>query len=156
MAAFPARSTPAPVTTCARPLLFVGQRSNPTTENWHDRLLIKTALLSKLSVAIRAVAVPFDGDSFSGGKVRSVSAMAQPANVIRGSATLRAGTVIMEHFAHQQNLAHYRRQLAEAELATSSDEIRHSMLMRLLAEEEANVLVMPVSVIVGQNRRVAG
>jgi hypothetical protein len=34
-------------------------------------------------------------------------------------------------------MAHCRRQLAEAELATSSDEIRHSILMRLLAEEEA-------------------
>jgi len=48
----------------------------------------------------------------------------------------------MEHFAHEQNLAHCRRQLAEAELATSSDEIRHSMLMRLLAEEEANGLLI--------------
>jgi len=48
----------------------------------------------------------------------------------------------MEHFSHQQNLAHCRRQLAEAALATSSDEIRHSMLMRLLAEEEANGLLI--------------
>jgi hypothetical protein len=48
----------------------------------------------------------------------------------------------MEHFSHQQNLAHCRRQLAEAELATSSDEIRHSRLMRLLAEEEANGLLI--------------
>ena len=63
------------------------------------------------------------------------------------------GTVVMEHFSHQQNLAHCRRQLAEAALATSSDEIRHSMLMRLLAEEEAHGLVMPVAVIVLPNRR---
>ena len=49
----------------------------------------------------------------------------------------------MEYFVHQQNLAHYRRLLADTELATSKDEIRHSMLMRLLAEEEAKV---PVSV----------
>jgi hypothetical protein len=63
----------------------------------------------------------------------------------------------MEHFAHQQNLGHCRRQLAEAELATWSDEIRHSMLMRLLAEEEANVLVMPVAMtVVRPNRRAAG
>jgi hypothetical protein len=48
----------------------------------------------------------------------------------------------MEHFSHQQNLAHCRRLLAEAELATSSDEIRHSMLMRLLAEEEAYGLLI--------------
>jgi hypothetical protein len=59
----------------------------------------------------------------------------------------------MERLTHQQNLAHCQRLLAEAKLATSSDEIRHSMLMRLLAEEEANVLVMPVTVIVLPNRR---
>jgi hypothetical protein len=59
----------------------------------------------------------------------------------------------MEHLTHQQNLALCRRLLADAELATSSDEIRHSMLMRLLAEEEANGLVMPVTVIVLPNRR---
>jgi hypothetical protein len=63
------------------------------------------------------------------------------------------GTVVMEHFSHQQNLAHCRRQLAEAELATSSDEIRHSMLMRLLAEEETHGPVMPVAVIVLPSRR---
>jgi hypothetical protein len=71
--------------------------------------------------------------------------MGQPVNTIRRNETPRTGTVIMEHFAHQQNLAHCRRQLAEAELATSSDEIRHSMLMRLLAEEEANGLLMTVT-----------
>jgi hypothetical protein len=54
------------------------------------------------------------------------------------------GDVAMEYFVHQQNLAHYRRLLAETKLATSKDEIRHSMLMRLLAEEEANELLMPV------------
>jgi hypothetical protein len=59
----------------------------------------------------------------------------------------------MEHLTHQQNLAHCRRQLAEAELATSSDEIRHSMLMRRLAEEEAHVPVMPVPVIDLPSRR---
>jgi hypothetical protein len=59
----------------------------------------------------------------------------------------------MEHLTHHQNLALCRRLLAEAELATSSDEIRHSTLMRLLAEEEANVLVMPITVIVLPNRR---
>ena len=50
----------------------------------------------------------------------------------------------MGNFIHKQNLAHYRRLLAEAELATSEDEIRHSMLMRLLAEEEANRLLIAV------------
>jgi hypothetical protein len=48
----------------------------------------------------------------------------------------------MGNFVHQQNLAHRRRLLAEAELATSGDEIRHSLLMRLLAEEEANGLLI--------------
>jgi hypothetical protein len=57
----------------------------------------------------------------------------------------RLGSVAMEYFVHQQNLAHYRRLLADTELATSKDEIRHSMLMRLLAEEEAKELLMPVS-----------
>jgi hypothetical protein len=56
----------------------------------------------------------------------------------------RPGSVAMEYFVHQQNLAHYRRLLADTELATSKDEIRHSMLMRLLAEEEAKELLMPV------------
>jgi hypothetical protein len=52
----------------------------------------------------------------------------------------------MERMIHLQNLAHCRRQLAESELATSKDETRHSMLMKLLAEEEANGLLMPVPV----------
>ena len=68
--------------------------------------------------------------------------MGQPLNAIRRNETPRTGAVAMEHFAHQQNLAHCRRLLAEAELATSSDEIRHSMLMRLLAEEEAHGLLI--------------
>jgi hypothetical protein len=57
-----------------------------------------------------------------------------------------SGTIVMERLTHHQNLAHCRRLLAEAALVTSSDEIRHSMLMRLLAEEEANVVVMPVTI----------
>ena len=76
------------------------------------------------------------------GKARPVSAMGQLVSAIRRNETPRMGTVVMEHFSHQQNLAHCRRQLAEAELATSSDEIRHSMLMRLLAEEEAHGLLI--------------
>jgi hypothetical protein len=52
----------------------------------------------------------------------------------------------MERYIHQQNLTHYRRLLAEDELATSRDEIRHSMLMRLLAEEEANLMQITVTV----------
>jgi hypothetical protein len=103
----------------------------------------KDSLAVKTFSCDPAGAVPFDGDSFSGGKkVHSVSAMAQFVNAIRGSATPRTGSIVMENFAHQQNLAHCRRQLAEAELATTSDEIRHSMLMRLLAEEEAHGLLI--------------
>jgi hypothetical protein len=101
---------------------------------------IKTASLSKLSVAIRQARCP--SMVIQRGKVRSVSAMGQLVNAIRRIETPRTGIIVMEHFAHQQNLAHCRRQLAEAELATSSDEIRHSMLMRLLAEEEAHGLMI--------------
>jgi len=68
--------------------------------------------------------------------------MGQLVSAMRRNETPRTGTLVMEHFSHQQNLAHCRRQLAEAELATSSDEIRHSMLMRLLAQEEANGLLI--------------
>jgi hypothetical protein len=108
--------------------------------------------LSKLSVANRAARCPSMVIHLAG-KVRSVSAMGQPVNAIRRNGTPRMGSVVMEHLTHQQNLALCRRLLADAELATSSDEIRHSMLMRLLAEEEANGLVMPVTVIVLPNRR---
>jgi hypothetical protein len=67
--------------------------------------------------------------------------MAQHINAIRRNETAISGSFLMGNFVHQQNLAYCRRQLAEAELATSGDEIRHSMLMRLLAEEEANGLL---------------
>ena len=50
----------------------------------------------------------------------------------------------MEHYFRQENLARLRKLLSECKLDTSKDELRHSTLMRLLAEEEANVLVMPV------------
>jgi hypothetical protein len=76
------------------------------------------------------------------GKACPVSAMGQLVNAIRRNETPRMGTLVMENFSHQQNLAHCRRQLAEAELVTSSDEIRYSMLMRLLAEEEDNGLLI--------------
>lgn len=70
--------------------------------------------------------------------------MGQFVNAIRSKETAISGSLVMGNFIHQQNLAHYRRLLAEAELATSGDEIRHSMLMRLLAEEEANGLLIAV------------
>jgi hypothetical protein len=75
-------------------------------------------------------------------KARSLSISAQLVNAIRRKDTAIAGSIVMGNFVHQQNLAHCRRRLAEAELATSGDEIRHSRLMRLLAEEEANGLLV--------------
>jgi hypothetical protein len=75
-------------------------------------------------------------------KARSMSTTAQPVNGIRRNETAISGSLIMGNSVHQQNLAHCRRLLAEAELATSGDEIRHSKLMRLLAEEEANGLLI--------------
>ena len=106
----------------------------------------------KLSVAIRQARCPSMVIHLAG-KVRSVTAMGHTVNAIRRKETPRMGTVVMEHLTHQQNLAHCRRLLAEAELATSSDEIRHSRLMRLLAEEEAHGLAMPVTVMVLPSRR---
>jgi hypothetical protein len=39
----------------------------------------------------------------------------------------------MEHFIHRENLAHYRRLLAETDVTT--DPVRHKELKRLLAAE---------------------
>jgi hypothetical protein len=75
-------------------------------------------------------------------KACPLSTMAQLVNAIRRNAMAIPGSLVMGNFVHQQNLAHCRRLLAEAELATSGDEIRHSKLMRLLAEEEANGLLI--------------
>jgi hypothetical protein len=77
--------------------------------------------------------------------------MAQLVNAIPRKVAARPGSIVMEDYIHQQNLAHYRRLLADTKLATSRDEIRHSTLMRLLAEEEANWQVT-----VEPNRRAAG
>ncbi|MDO9562467.1 MAG: hypothetical protein Q7J60_12670 [Bradyrhizobium sp.] len=41
----------------------------------------------------------------------------------------------MERFVHQQNLAHFRRLLAETNV--SDDKVRHAELLRLLAAEMA-------------------
>jgi hypothetical protein len=41
----------------------------------------------------------------------------------------------MDRFIHDQNLAHYRRLLAEA--SVSDDAVRHAWLLKLLADEEA-------------------
>ena len=41
----------------------------------------------------------------------------------------------MEQFIHRENLAHYRRLLAEPDVA--NDPVRHKLLIRLLADQEA-------------------
>jgi hypothetical protein len=41
----------------------------------------------------------------------------------------------MEQFIHRENIAHYRRLLAEPNVA--SDPVRHKLIIRLLADREA-------------------
>ena len=41
----------------------------------------------------------------------------------------------MDRYVHRENLAHYRRLLAEPGVA--NDQVRHKLLVRLLAEEQA-------------------
>jgi hypothetical protein len=41
----------------------------------------------------------------------------------------------MDQFIHRENLAHYRRLLADPNVA--SDPVRHELLIRLLADQEA-------------------
>jgi len=43
----------------------------------------------------------------------------------------------MERYAHDANIAHYRRLIAESELDPKRDKDRHKILLTLLAEEEA-------------------
>jgi hypothetical protein len=43
----------------------------------------------------------------------------------------------MESYAHQKNLEHYRRLIADSQLALSKHRVRHNELLRLLLEEEA-------------------
>ena len=45
--------------------------------------------------------------------------------------------VTMERYTHQQNLAHYRRLLAESERDPVRNEVQHNWLLKLLADEEA-------------------
>ena len=47
----------------------------------------------------------------------------------------------MERFIHEQNLAHYRRLLAEANVM--DDVVRHKWLLKLLAAEEAKDKKLP-------------
>jgi hypothetical protein len=43
----------------------------------------------------------------------------------------------MERYTHQQNLARYRRLLAESEGDPARNEVQHNWLLKLLADEEA-------------------
>ena len=47
----------------------------------------------------------------------------------------------MDHFIHRENLAHYRRLLAEPNVA--NDPVRHKLLSQLLADEEAKETKSP-------------
>ena len=51
----------------------------------------------------------------------------------------------MDRFIHHENLAHFRRLLAEIDVAT--DQVRHKELKRLLAAELAKGGVPPLAVI---------
>ena len=43
----------------------------------------------------------------------------------------------MPGYVHDENIAHFKKRIAESELDPSRDEARHRMLLMLLAEEEA-------------------
>ena len=45
--------------------------------------------------------------------------------------------VTMERYSHRENIAHYRKLIAASEIDPSRDEVRHSMLLTLLAKELA-------------------
>jgi hypothetical protein len=51
--------------------------------------------------------------------------------------------VSMDHFIHRENIAHYKRLLAEADVTTN--QVRHRELTRLLAAEIAKDSVAPLS-----------
>jgi hypothetical protein len=45
----------------------------------------------------------------------------------------------VERYIHEQNLAHYRRLIAESALNPDRNEIQHKWLLKLLADEIAKV-----------------
>jgi hypothetical protein len=49
----------------------------------------------------------------------------------------------MELFIHKQNLAHYRRLIAESERDPARNEVQHNWLLKLLADEEAEDIKLP-------------
>lgn len=44
---------------------------------------------------------------------------------------------MQQRYVHNENIAHYQKLIAASELDPSRDEVRHKMLLRLLAEEKA-------------------
>ena len=50
----------------------------------------------------------------------------------------------MDHYVHRENIAHYKKLIAESELDPFHDEDRHTMLLTLLAEEIAKAKCNPL------------
>ena len=48
----------------------------------------------------------------------------------------------MDHYIHRENIAHYKKLIAESDLDPSHDEDRHARLLTLLAEEIAKAEVL--------------
>jgi hypothetical protein len=46
----------------------------------------------------------------------------------------------MDRYIHRENLAHYRRLLAEPDVA--NNQLRHKLLLKLLADEEAKNAIL--------------
>jgi hypothetical protein len=46
----------------------------------------------------------------------------------------------MDRYIHRENLAHYRRLLAES--GVEKDQLRHDVLLKLLADEEAKNAIL--------------
>jgi len=51
--------------------------------------------------------------------------------------------VPMDRYIHEQNLANYRRLIAESNLAVTKDEVQHKWLLKLLADEVARGAALP-------------
>jgi hypothetical protein len=49
----------------------------------------------------------------------------------------------MDRYIHEQNLANYRRLIAESNLAVTKDEVQHKWLLKLLADEIAKGAALP-------------
>jgi hypothetical protein len=52
----------------------------------------------------------------------------------------------MPRFVHNENIANYKKLIAESELDLSRGEVRHKMLLQLLADEKAKDAKKPLAV----------